>query len=43
MLLVTHKLKEAMTITDRVTILRDGRTVASLRTAETNAREIVAQ
>ena len=40
-LLVTHKLNEAIAITDRVTILRDGRTVASLRTAETNAREIV--
>ena len=28
-------------ITDRVTVLRDGRTVASLATAETSAREIV--
>ena len=40
-LLVTHKLNEAIAITDRVTILRDGRTVASLRTAETNPREII--
>ena len=40
-LLVTHKLHEAIAITDRVTILRDGRTVASLRTAETNPREII--
>jgi general nucleoside transport system ATP-binding protein len=40
-LLVTHKLHEATAITDRVTILRDGRTVASRRTAETNPREII--
>jgi simple sugar transport system ATP-binding protein len=40
-LLVTHKLQEVMAITDRVTILRDGRTVANLRTAETNPGEIV--
>jgi general nucleoside transport system ATP-binding protein len=40
-LLVTHKLHEAIAITDRVTILRDGRTVASLRTIETNPREII--
>ena len=38
---VTHKLHEAIAITDRVTILRDGRTVASLRTVETNPREII--
>ncbi len=40
-LLVTHKLHEATAITDRVTILRDGRTVANLRTAETSPREII--
>ena len=40
-LFVTHKLHEAIAITDRVTILRDGRTVASLRTVETNPREII--
>jgi simple sugar transport system ATP-binding protein len=40
-LLVTHKLHEVTAITDRVTILRDGRTVANLRTADTNAGEIV--
>jgi simple sugar transport system ATP-binding protein len=37
---VTHKLNEAAAITDRVTILRDGRAVATLRTADTNPREI---
>jgi ABC-type uncharacterized transport system ATPase subunit len=40
-LLVTHKLHEATAITDRVTVLRDGRTVAVLRTAETSARDII--
>jgi ABC-type uncharacterized transport system ATPase subunit len=40
-LFVTHKLHEATAITDRVTILRDGRTVVSLRTAETSPREII--
>ena len=40
-LFVTHKLNEATAITDRVTILRDGRTVASLHTADTSPREIV--
>ncbi len=40
-LLVTHKLHEVTAITDRVTILRDGRAVATLRTAETDAGEIV--
>ncbi len=40
-LFVTHKLNEIAAITDRVTILRDGRTVASLSTADTNPREIV--
>jgi general nucleoside transport system ATP-binding protein len=40
-LFVTHKLNEVAAIADRVTILRDGRTVASLRTADTSPREIV--
>jgi general nucleoside transport system ATP-binding protein len=40
-LLVTHKLHEVTAITDRVTVLRDGRTVATLRTADTDAGEIV--
>jgi ABC-type uncharacterized transport system ATPase subunit len=40
-LIVTHKLNEVIAITDRVTVLRDGRTVASLRTADTDAGEIV--
>jgi simple sugar transport system ATP-binding protein len=40
-LLVTHKLHEVLAVTDWVTVLRDGHTVANLRTADTDAREIV--
>ena len=40
-LFVTHKLHEVTAITHWVTVLRDGRTVANLRTADTDAGEIV--
>ena len=40
-LFVTHKLNEVMAITDRVTVLRDGRVVARMKTSETTAGEIV--
>ena len=37
-ILITHKLKEVMAISDRVTVLRDGRVVANLVTADSSAR-----
>ncbi len=39
-LFITHKLGEVMAISDRVTVLRHGRAVAHLVTAETNPAEI---
>ena len=38
--LITHKLDEVMAISDTVTIMRQGLTVARLRTADTTPREI---
>jgi simple sugar transport system ATP-binding protein len=37
---ITHKLKEVMAMSDRVTVLRDGRAVARFVTAETSPAEI---
>lgn len=39
-ILITHKLNEVMAISDRVTVLRDGRSVARLVTAESSPAEI---
>jgi simple sugar transport system ATP-binding protein len=40
-LFVTHKIHEVMAVTDRVTVLRDGRVVARMITRETSEAEIV--
>jgi simple sugar transport system ATP-binding protein len=39
-IIITHKLREVMALSDRLTILRAGRNVATLVTAETNPEEI---
>lgn len=41
-IIITHRLAEIMAISDRVTILRDGRAVARLVTAETTPEELSA-
>ncbi|HKW12762.1 MAG TPA: ABC transporter ATP-binding protein [Gemmatimonadaceae bacterium] len=38
--LITHKLDEVMSISDMVTVMRHGRTIARLRTADTTPQEI---
>ncbi len=38
--IVTHKLREILDVSDRVTVLRDGRTVATVSTALTNGPEL---
>jgi len=39
-ILITHKLREIMAITDSVSVMRQGEMVATLKTAETNPEEI---
>jgi ABC-type sugar transport system ATPase subunit len=38
---VSHKMEEMFRISDRITVLRDGETVATLDTAATNAEEVI--
>lgn len=38
--LITHKLDEVMSISDMITVMRHGRTIARLRTADTTPQEI---
>jgi len=37
---ITHKLKEALKVTDRITVLRRGKKVGTVKTSETNEREL---
>ncbi|AKL96915.1 nucleoside ABC transporter membrane protein [Clostridium aceticum] len=39
-IIITHKLNEVLEISDRVTILRKGESVATVNTKETNAKEL---
>jgi general nucleoside transport system ATP-binding protein len=39
-ILITHKLREIMAVTDQVTVMRHGEVVAERRTAETNREEL---
>src|SRR5712691_3423417 len=40
LILITHKLREVLAVTDRITVLRSGRNAAELVTKDTNAAEI---
>lgn len=39
-IIITHKLNEIMSVTDRVTVLRQGETISTLETSRTNIREL---
>src|SRR5262249_55989519 len=39
-IIITHKLAEVLAISDDVTVMRDGKVVGRLKTAETNAAEL---
>lgn len=40
LIFISHKLHEVMAISDRVTVLRDGRVVGSVKTQDTNKQEL---
>ena len=39
-IIITHKMNEVMEISDRVTVMRRGRTISTVNTSETNPREL---
>ena len=39
-IIITHKLNEVMEISDRIAVMRNGKTIATVNTAETNPREL---
>ncbi|MEO8648202.1 MAG: ABC transporter ATP-binding protein [Acidobacteriota bacterium] len=39
-IIITHKLEEVLAISDEVTVMRDGRAVGNVRTAETSAKDL---
>ena len=38
--IITHKLEEVLTISDEVTVMRDGKSVGNVKTSETNAKDL---
>jgi D-xylose transport system ATP-binding protein len=43
MIYISHKLDEVFRISDRITVLRDGRTIDTVKTAETNEAQVIAK
>ena len=39
-ILITHKLGELLGVSDRITVIRDGRVIGTVQTSETNEREL---
>jgi len=39
-IIITHKLEEVLAISDRVTVMRDGKVVGDVKTSETTARDL---
>src|SRR5437868_8368184 len=39
-IIITHKLEEVLAISDEVTVMRDGKVVGEVKTAETNAKDL---